>query len=377
MAYRLDPSQRSLLAQILTEGRSVIRDPKLRRIADRAAAQTAIVESGIRNLSGGDADSAGWRQERASLYKNPTNVKAAARRFYREFAQHYDPGEHSWEVAAQVQRPRADLRGRYRQEARAAAQALRQVGAITDTGGSSGVQTGSSSPVQGPQMDAGGGTGLAELLSSMVGQQRGPVSSGVPAPAQNPYLRFAGQSPQTQGVQPPDSGVGEQLGALSSLLGPGLQQLPENVADTTTGGGRGGARGQLDGDAYPIRGGGGKLIGTPHSGTHTLGNWQSDNAVDIRVPNNTVLEALDDGVVEKVKGSYSGGRSRFDGYQVTIRFKDGNRAFYTHLSRTHLKPGQRVRKGQAVGRSGSANGVPHLHLGVEHGDPRKLIGRGR
>ena len=121
----------------------------------------------------------------------------------------------------------------------------------------------------------------------------------------------------------------------------------------------------------------GKIIGVPHSGTHTLGNWQSDNAVDISMPTGTVLQSMGDGVVEKVSGGYSGGASRFDGYQVTVRFKDGNRAFYTHLSKAGVKPGQQVRAGQALGRSGAANGVPHLHLGVEKGDPRKLIQRGR
>jgi murein DD-endopeptidase MepM/ murein hydrolase activator NlpD len=127
------------------------------------------------------------------------------------------------------------------------------------------------------------------------------------------------------------------------------------------------------GKASPQRGGLGKVIGVPHAGTHTLGDWQSDNAVDISMPDGTILQSMRDGVVEKVKGGYSGGASRFDGYQVTIRFKDGNRAFYTHLSKANVRAGQRIRAGQAIGRSGSANGVPHLHLGVEKGDPRKLI----
>jgi hypothetical protein len=29
-----------------------------------------------------------------------------------------------------------------------------------------------------------------------------------------------------------------------------------------------------------------------------------------------------------------------------------------------------VRKGQLLGYTGEANGVQHLHFGVEHGDPR-------
>lgn len=53
-----------------------------------AAAETGLVESSFQNLPGGDADSEGWRQERASIYgtgpKGPRNVKASADRFYGE-----------------------------------------------------------------------------------------------------------------------------------------------------------------------------------------------------------------------------------------------------------------------------------------------------
>lgn len=50
-----------------------------------AAITTGLVETGgFENPSGGDADSAGWRQERAMYYENPTNVAASARRFFAE-----------------------------------------------------------------------------------------------------------------------------------------------------------------------------------------------------------------------------------------------------------------------------------------------------
>lgn len=122
----LTAAQKKLLKEIIAPGRE-IKDPKVRRVYERAAAQTAIVESGISNPSGGDADSEGWRQERRSFYDNPTNVKASAKRFKDEFLQHYTPGEKSYQVAAEVQRPREDLRGRYHDEAKAAKAALRQV----------------------------------------------------------------------------------------------------------------------------------------------------------------------------------------------------------------------------------------------------------
>lgn len=46
----------------------------------------------------------------------------------------------------------------------------------------------------------------------------------------------------------------------------------------------------------------------------------------------------------------------------------------THLSKLAVEAGQHVKRGQLLGYSGSANGAPHLHLGVEHGDPQKLFG---
>lgn len=59
-----------------------------------AAVETGLVETGLRNLSYGDADSEGWRQERTSIYgtgkTGPTNVRASAERFFDELRS--DPG---------------------------------------------------------------------------------------------------------------------------------------------------------------------------------------------------------------------------------------------------------------------------------------------
>jgi hypothetical protein len=78
-----------------------------------AALSTGLVESNLRNLKYGDADSQGWRQERASLYRNPTNVKASVNRFYDETSavegKYGSPGD----LAAAVQRPAEQFRGRY------------------------------------------------------------------------------------------------------------------------------------------------------------------------------------------------------------------------------------------------------------------------
>jgi len=126
LAISLDKEQRAIVKQIQREAR-FIKDRTARRKFKRAAVQTGLVESNLRNLPGGDADSQGWRQERRSLYPNPRNVKASVRRFREEFMQHYDPGERASDVAGQVQRPAAQYLGRYQERAADAKQILREV----------------------------------------------------------------------------------------------------------------------------------------------------------------------------------------------------------------------------------------------------------
>lgn len=114
-----------------------------------------------------------------------------------------------------------------------------------------------------------------------------------------------------------------------------------------------------------------KIIGTPFSGTHTLGNWESDRAADIAMPTGTPIYAVADGVIGSQIGPLtSSSSSRFAGNRVHLKIA-GNELYYAHLSRLAVKAGQRVRKGQVIGYSGSANGVQHLHLGVQKGDPRR------
>src|SRR4051812_21591943 len=95
-----------VIAEILRQGAN---QPRRRVLA---APTTGAVESGFRTLSGGDAASRGWRQERASLYKDPRNLKASVRRFYAEAAKH-DRGQSVGALAADVQRPAQQFRGRY------------------------------------------------------------------------------------------------------------------------------------------------------------------------------------------------------------------------------------------------------------------------
>lgn len=115
----------------------------------------------------------------------------------------------------------------------------------------------------------------------------------------------------------------------------------------------------------------GKLIGLPGQGTHTLGNWESDRAIDEALPEGTPIRAPFDGVIGTQYGSL-GKSGRFAGMRLHVMGAN-DEAYLAHLSKLTVKPGQRVRRGQIVGYSGSANGVAHLHEALRRGNPRSLV----
>lgn len=120
-----------------------------------------------------------------------------------------------------------------------------------------------------------------------------------------------------------------------------------------------------------------KIIATP--GDHAaraLGNWQSDNAIDLDTPRGTQLLSVVNGTVTKVSGSPpKHSSSVIGGYSVTIAGA-GNRFFYAHLLTLSVRSGQTVRQGQIIGTSGYANRVDHLHLGIEKGNPAEIWSNG-
>jgi hypothetical protein len=139
---QLDPQQQEVVSAIRAEAR--------RRGAPRkhllAAFETGLVEDNLHNDPGGDGDSAGWRQERRSIYKDPTKLRASVRRFFDE-AQQLDDGKMtSGQLAAAVQRPRADLRGRYWDRRRDAAALLEGSGAQAARGALAARRDGESAP---------------------------------------------------------------------------------------------------------------------------------------------------------------------------------------------------------------------------------------
>lgn len=135
-------------------------------------------------------------------------------------------------------------------------------------------------------------------------------------------------------------------------------------SSSTGGSSSGGSGGTFSGD-YPLAQHG-QVIGWPYQGTHTLGNWQSDNAVDIAVPVGTDVIAVEDGQI-RADGMWNTGynpSSRFSGLDVPLYGVTHN-FWYTHMSQRLVNDGQHVKKGDVIGKSGEANGVAHLHFAVQ------------
>jgi murein DD-endopeptidase MepM/ murein hydrolase activator NlpD len=86
------------------------------------------------------------------------------------------------------------------------------------------------------------------------------------------------------------------------------------------------------------------------------------NGVDIAVPSGTQVRAPSGGKVISVYTSAEGGN------QLVITHTDGYTTGYAHLSKSIVKAGDKVNKGQIVaysGQTGQATG-PHLHLSLRN-----------
>lgn len=123
--------------------------------------------------------------------------------------------------------------------------------------------------------------------------------------------------------------------------------------------------------AYPVPARG-RLIGFPFTGTHRLGNWQSDNAVDIACAPGSRIVAPVPGRLFGGYGRLGIGGSRFMGQRINMAglYRSRAVAFYlAHLSTITVQPYARVEAGQKVGTCGPANGIYHLHFGASYGFP--------
>jgi hypothetical protein len=114
----------------------------------KAAIETGLVESNLTNIKGGDRDSSGWRQERASSYpgKNRNDVKAGASRFFNETRAVRGKYKKSGDLAQAVQR--SAFPGKYAQRGKEAQEILRKLdkGGGGSSGGGSAVDKGINLP---------------------------------------------------------------------------------------------------------------------------------------------------------------------------------------------------------------------------------------
>lgn len=92
------------------------------------------------------------------------------------------------------------------------------------------------------------------------------------------------------------------------------------------------------------------------------GDSKLHNGLDIAVPSNTTVLAVEDGTIESAKSARDGNGGGNRMYLVSL---DGKRKYcYMHLNSFIAKAGQAVRKGQRIALSGNT-GVstgPHLHI---------------
>jgi murein DD-endopeptidase MepM/ murein hydrolase activator NlpD len=179
----LTPEQSGVFDTLMSVGDAMKVSPKFRL----AAVETGLVESDLRNLNYGDASSKGWRQE---LTSNPrygdgpngaTNVAASARRFYDECRQ-FDHGQSAGELAADVQRPASQYRGRYAERVTDAQRLIQQYDAKRSSNPLSTNTVDQSTTSQKSERD--GGTPVTDnrgstALSQMV---KGVSPSGWPGP---------------------------------------------------------------------------------------------------------------------------------------------------------------------------------------------------
>ena len=101
------------------------------------------------------------------------------------------------------------------------------------------------------------------------------------------------------------------------------------------------------------------------------GGARAHNAIDIMAPAGTPVYAAAPGVVEKLFFSQGGG-----GISAYVRSDDRRWSYYyAHLQSyaPGLKEGQRVERGQLIGRVGSTGnanpGGPHLHFAINRMEP--------
>ena len=111
------------------------------------------------------------------------------------------------------------------------------------------------------------------------------------------------------------------------------------------------------------------LFPVPNSSEITQEYSAEHKAIDIAASSGSPVYAAEDGTVSYVQiwdGSYDTTGMMSYGHMVEIRHADGNTTLYAHLSEINVQQGEKVMRGQRIGRVGSTgySTGPHLHFEV-------------
>lgn len=138
---------------------------------------------------------------------------------------------------------------------------------------------------------------------------------------------------------------------------------------TPDAGGSGGGDFGSDGNAVA----GSPIAGQkPHEATHQTAGLPGYPAYDYMAPAGTTVVAPVGGTIFRLSGKdpkLGGVPGGALGYSIYLNGSDGKSYFLTHIDRIAVKPGQKVKQGQAiavVANGPSSWSSPHVHMGV-HG----------
>lgn len=111
------------------------------------------------------------------------------------------------------------------------------------------------------------------------------------------------------------------------------------------------------------------LFPVPNSSEITQEYSAEQKAIDIAASSGSPVYAAEDGTVSYVQiwdGSYDTTGMMSYGHMVEVRHADGNTTLYAHLSEINVQQGEKVVRGQRIGRVGSTGNAtgPHLHFEV-------------